>query len=86
MSSNKTRGNEHKLEHRKFHTNMRKSFFTLNTRALAQAAQKGCGVSFSGDIQNPPGHLPMQPIVGKLLRQRVGLDDPRGTLPQLQTL
>jgi len=23
--------------------------------ALAQAAQGGCGVSFSGDIQDPPG-------------------------------
>ena len=33
-------------------------------RALAQAAQGGCGVSFSGDIQDPPGHGPVQPAVG----------------------
>ena len=33
-------------------------------RALAQAAQRGCGVSFSGDIQAPPGRGPVQPALG----------------------
>jgi len=32
--------------------------------ALAQAAHGGCGVSFSGDIQDPPGQGPLQPAVG----------------------
>ena len=32
--------------------------------ALAQAAQGGCGVSFSGDIQDQPGQGPVQPAVG----------------------
>ena len=32
--------------------------------ALEQAAQGGCGVSFSGDIQDPAGQGPVQPTVG----------------------
>ena len=37
---------------------------TAGDGALAQAAQGGCGVSFSGDIQDPPGRGPMQPGLG----------------------
>lgn len=33
----------------------------------AQAAQRDCGVSFSLDIQNPPGCSLVQPILGNLL-------------------
>ena len=33
-------------------------------RALEWAAQRGCRVSFSGDIQNPPGCFPMQTALG----------------------
>jgi len=32
--------------------------------ALAQAAQGGCGLSSSGDIQELPGRSPVQPAVG----------------------
>ena len=32
--------------------------------ALEQAAQEGCGVSFSGDTQDPPGQGPVQPALG----------------------
>jgi len=32
--------------------------------ALERAAQGGCGVSFSRDIQDPPGQGPVQPAVG----------------------
>ena len=34
--------------------------------ALEQAAQGGCGVSFSRDIENPPGQGPLQPAVDEL--------------------
>ena len=33
-------------------------------RALDQAAQGGCGVSFSGHIPDPPGRGPVQPALG----------------------
>jgi len=32
--------------------------------AVEQVAQGCCGVSFSGDIQDPPGCGPVQPAVG----------------------
>jgi len=32
--------------------------------ALVQDAQRGCGFSFSGDTQDPPGQGPVQPAVG----------------------
>jgi len=32
--------------------------------ALAHTAQGGCGVSFSGDIQDLPGQGPVQPAAG----------------------
>ena len=40
--------------------------------AMAQAVQKGGGVSFYGDTQDPSGHPPVQPIVGYYLSR--GLD------------
>jgi len=48
---------------------MQRKFFTVRVRALEQAAQGDCGVSFSGDIQGPSGRLPGQPALRNLLWQ-----------------
>lgn len=50
--------NKEQLEHKKFHMNMRNLYFE-GYGAWKQAVQRGCGVSFSSDIQNPPGHFLM---------------------------
>ena len=42
-------------------------FLFEGERALEQVAQGGCGISFSGDNQNLPGHFPLQPALRNLL-------------------
>jgi len=43
-------------------------------RALEQAGQRGCGVSFSGDVLNLPRHGPVQPALGECSALAGGLD------------
>jgi len=50
-------------------------------RALAQAAQGGCGVSFSGDIQDHLDAVLCSLLWVTLLWQGVGLGDPQRSLP-----
>lgn len=38
-----------------------KLLYCENDRALEQAAQGDCGLSFAEDVQNLPGHFPVQP-------------------------
>lgn len=61
VPSNRTRGNEHKPEHRKYHMNRRKNYFD-GYKALEQVVKRGCGFSFSGNIQSPPEHFLVQTI------------------------
>lgn len=49
-----------------FHTNM-EELYCEGDIALQQAAQRGCGASFSGDTQDLPNCFPVQPAVGSLL-------------------
>jgi len=65
----RTRGNEYKMEHGKFHLNMKK-FFNVRITEQWKRLSRGvveCDVSFPGDIQNSPGHPPVKPTVGNLL-------------------
>ena len=49
--NDRSRGNGHRMKHRKFHTKHKKELlYYMGDRALEQAVQKGCGVFFSVDI------------------------------------
>jgi len=63
VPSDRTRGNGHKLKHKKFHLNMRKNFFTLRMAEHWNRLPRGV-FSFSGVIKNPPGSGPLRPAVG----------------------
>ena len=53
-------------------------------RALGQAAQRGCAVSFPGDIQTLPGCHPAQCALGDPAWLRVGLDDLQRSLQRTE--
>ncbi|RMC05180.1 hypothetical protein DUI87_18364 [Hirundo rustica rustica] len=60
-SCDRTRYKGHKLECRKFHLNIRKNFFPMKVVVhWGKIACRGCGISFSGDIQKPSQHDPVQ--------------------------
>jgi len=54
-------------------------------QSIGKGCPGGCGFSFSGDTQDPPGHLPVQPAVGSRLCRGGGLD-PKRSLPTPTTI
>ncbi|KAJ7411152.1 hypothetical protein WISP_104064 [Willisornis vidua] len=81
MSRNRTRSNSHKLN-KKFHINMRKNFFMLRVAEHWNSFQGEHGVSPSGDIPDPPGHVPVSPAPGgSALSERLDWMISRGPFP-----
>jgi len=64
VPSDRTRGNGHKLKHRKFRLNMRKNFFPLRVAEHWNKLFRGVVDSPSLEILDLPGCGPAQPAVG----------------------
>lgn len=60
-----------------------KCLYFVGDRALQQGVQTGCGVSFPGEIQKPPGCKPVQPA---LVEPGAVLDDLQRSFPTTATL
>lgn len=68
LSSDRTRGNGHKMKYRKFH--LRNNFNCEGGQTLAQVAQSSYGVTIFGDTQNPTGHGLGQPALADPMMTR----------------
>ena len=64
VPSDRTRGNGHKQAQEVPSEHEEELLPSEGDGALEQAAQGGCGVSSSRDIQDPPGQGPVQRAVG----------------------
>jgi len=82
MPSNRTRGNRHKLKHRKFHLTMRKNFFTLRVTEHWPRLPREVVESPSLEIfQTRLDAVLCSLLWVTLLQQGVGLGDPQRALP-----
>ena len=87
VPSDRTRGNGHKLRHRKFHLNMRKNFFPLRVTEPWNRLLRGAVESPSLEIFKTRLDTVLCSLLWvTLLWQEVGLDDPQSSLPTLTIL
>lgn len=64
MLSDRSRGNGHKLKHRKSHLNIRKHFVVVRVVELCHKLPTETGVSILADPKKPTGHGSEHPPVG----------------------
>jgi len=71
-TSARTRGNGHKVEHKRFLVTSGSISVLLGARALAQVAQRLWGLLLRDDVQKLPGHGPGPPALGVPAGAEVG--------------